>query len=258
MPKQRKFYFVLISEDENNKLYPKSFRGRELGEFLRLLDEMISSSISGQLGTDFGGLRIEGISRGSTCVSCCGTEKQLTAFTSVSNEINRGRYKTGKVRQCIEKIRVFSSSYSARLEFRSKRHGPALATLVPLTREQTTMSPLSISTETTLYGKISGINGVSKVRVTLSLLGFTGNADFVVTNKNDVREFCNRFGEIVGVNGTAEVRLPQREIVNFTFTSLTDYQEVPLSDAVQNIRNKFGDYFNGIGNIEELIREQRG
>ena len=91
MPKQRKFYFVLISEDENNKLYPKSFRGRELGEFLRLLDEMISSSISGQLGTDFGGLRIEGISRGSTCVSCCGTEKQLTAFTSVSNEINRGR-----------------------------------------------------------------------------------------------------------------------------------------------------------------------
>lgn len=258
MPRQRKFYFVLISEDKDSKLYPNTFRGKELGELLRLLDEMISSSIADQLGTDSGGLRIEGISRGSACVSCRATKNQWAAFTSVSNDINQGQYRAGKVRQSIEKIRAFNSNYSARLEFRSKRYGPALATLAPLTREQIPMPPLSVAMDTTLYGKISGINGVSRIRVTLSLLGFNGNTDFVVTSKNDIREFCSRFGEIVGVKGTAVVRLPQREIVNFTFTGLTDYQETSIPDAVKKIRDQFGDYFNGIDNIEELVREQRG
>ena len=52
MSRQRKFYFVLISEDKDSKLYPNTFRGSELGKLLNLLDEMISSSISDNLGTD--------------------------------------------------------------------------------------------------------------------------------------------------------------------------------------------------------------
>lgn len=258
MFRQRKFYFVLISEDKDSKLYPNTFRGSELGKLLNLLDEMISSSISDNLGTDSGGLRVEGIYRGSTCVSCCATRSQLAAFTEVSKDINQGKYRTARMRRAIEQIQAFGSSYSARIEFRLKRFGSPLATLAPLKQKQATMSPLSISMNTILYGKISGINGVSKIRVTLSLLGFNGNTDFIVTNKSDIKKFCARFGEMVGVRGVAEVRMPQREIVNFTFSSLTDYQETALFEGIKKIRSKFGIYFDKIDNIEELVREQRG
>ena len=162
------------------------------------------------------------------------------------------------MRRTIEQIQAFGRSYSARLEFRAKRFGSPLATLTPLEREQATMSPLSLSMDTILYGKISGINGVSKIRVTLSLLGFNGNTDFVVTNKSDIKEFCARFGETVGVRGVAEVRMPQREIVNFTFSSLADYQETPLCEGIKKLRSKFGVYFDKLDNSAELVREQRG
>lgn len=257
MARSKNFYFVLVSEDKDNKLYPQSFRGRELGEFLSLLDDMLSSTISGQIGTDCGGLRVEGITKGSTCIVCHGTSKQVAAFNAVSNEINSGRY-TGKTRKYIDKIRTFNSTYSSRLEFRPKKRGPAIATVVPLTRKQSTMPPLSVSVDTTLYGKISGINGVSKIRVTLSLLGLNGTTDFIVSKKDDIHNFCSRYGEIVGVSGKAEIRLPENEVIKFSFSELAPYQEKSITDVVYDMREKFGSCFNTVHDIDLLVREQRG
>jgi hypothetical protein len=257
MTKQRKFYFVLVSEDKDNKLYPNSFRGKELGDFLRMLDEMVSSSIKGHLGEDCGGLRVEGISKGSTCIVCPANKNQYAAFTSISNEIATGNY-SGKTKQHIDKIRNFGTNHTARLEFRLQKRGPAVASLVPTTRKQPITPPLTIDTDTTLYGKISGINGVSRIKVTLSLVGYNGNVDFIVSSKDDIKEFCSRFGEIVGVNGQATILLPQREVASFSFSSLTRYHETPIFESVELLREKFGPCFNALDDIDSLIREQRG
>lgn len=258
MPNPKKFYFVLVSEDAENKLYPNSFRGKKLGDFLHLLDEMMSGTIKSQLGEDFGGLRVESISRGSTCVACSSTSKVAPAFISVASQINSGRY-LGGTKPIFKKIEEFGSEFNARLELRNNKSGPAIATIRPHFQETMTMPPHAIQTTTTIYGKISGINGVSKTKVTMSaLLGFSGPLSFHITGKELRKIACELYGQTVGVVGTAFISLPDRTIQDFSFKKFTDYRETSLDEGVKIIREKFGKYFDAIDDIDALIEEQRG
>lgn len=258
MPNQKKFYFVLVSEDAENKLYPNSFRGKKLGDFLHLLDEMMSGTMKSQLGEDFGGLRIESISRGSTCVACSSTPKVEPAFISVADQINTGKY-LGGIKPALKKIEDFGSEFNARLELRRHKSGPAVATIRPKAQRNVTMRPQTIQTTTTLYGKISGINGMPKTKVTLSaLLGFSGMVSFHVSGKEMRRLACGLYGQTVGVVGTATINMPERAIAAFSFTKFTDYREKPLSEGIKRVREKFGQYFDAIEDINAFVEEQRG
>lgn len=258
MPNPKKFYFVLVSEDAENKLYPNSFRGKKLGDFLHLLDDMMSGTIKSQLGEDFGGLRVESISRGSTCVACSSTPKVAPAFISVASQINSGRY-LGGTKPILKKIEEFGSEFNARLELRNNKRGPAIATIRPRVQDMVTMFPRTIQTTTTLYGKISGINGVPKTKVTLSaLLGFSGPVSFHISGKEGRKLACDLYGQTVGVVGMATISMPERVITEFSFTRFTDYRERALAEGIKKIREGFGSYFDAIDDVDAFIKEQRG
>ncbi len=258
MARPEKFYLVLVGNGDKNEFSPLNMRGKELGEFLALLDEMFSSVVNTQIGDDLGGLRIAGVSKGSLCVACQPTKAQAPAFADLANQIGSGCF-AKKIRPTVDKIQRFNAVQNTRLEFRREKKGQPVATIHPQQPhpESCAMPQISIKTSTTLYGKITGINGVSKIRVMLSLLGFPGTIRFEVRKKDDIKKFCTRFGQVVGVSGVAEVSLPDREVMKFAFKDFSPYQERPLTESVEELRNAIGEHFN-VADIDAVIREHRG
>jgi hypothetical protein len=258
MANPEKFYLVLVGDDDKQSFSPGKMRGKELGEFLSLLDEMFSAVLNSQLGDDFGGLRVVGVSKGSLSIACQPVRAQIPVFADLTNQIESGCL-TKKVQPPVEKIRIFNTGWNTRLEFRKTKKGPSVATIhkLPQSPEVCAMSCVSMQTSTTLYGQITSISGVNKINVGISLLGFPGSIRFEVRKKDDIKKFCARFGQIVGVSGTAEVRLPSREITHFAFKDFSPYQETPLPEGIEKLRKSIGDHFN-VPDIEEIIREHRG
>lgn len=258
MSKADKFYLVLVGDDDKQSFSPEKMRGKELGEFLTLLDEMFSAVLNSQMGEDFGGLRVSGVSKGSLSVACRPAKSQAPVFTDLTNQIKSGCL-AKKVQPPVDKLRALNTGWNTRLEFRQTKKGQSVATIrkLPQGPEACTVPCISMQTTTTLYGQITSISGVNKINVGISLLGFPGGIKFEVRKKDDIRKFCARFGQIVGVSGTAEVRLPSREITHFTFTDFSPYQEAPFADGVERLRKSIGDHFN-VPDIDAIIQEHRG
>lgn len=258
MAKADKFYLVLVGDDDKQSFSPEKMRGKELGDFLSLLDEMFSAVLNSQFDNDFGGLRVSGVSKGSLCVACNPGRGQAPVFSVLANQINSGCL-TKKAQPPVDKIRALNTGWNTRLELRQTKKGQSVATIrkLPQTSEVCAMPCISMQTATTLYGQITSISGVNKINVGISLLGFPGNIKFEVRKKDDIRKFCARFGQVVGVSGTAEVRLPSREITHFTFNDFSPYQETPLAEGIEKLRKSIGDHFN-VPDIDAIIQEHRG
>ena len=257
MARLEKFYLVLVGDDDKKGFSPGKIRGKELGEFLSLLDDLFSAVLSNQMGNDFGGLRVVGVSKGSLSVACQPVRGQAPVFADLANQIESGCM-VKKVQPPVDKLRVFNTVWNTRLEFRRTKKGQPVATIHQLPKEKDvcTLPSVSMQTTTTLYGQITGISGVKKISVVLSLLGFPGGVRFEV-GKKDIKKFCARFGQVVGVSGIADVQLPSREITHFVFKDFSPYQERPLTESIAELRDGIGQYFN-IDDIDAIIREHRG
>lgn len=258
MAKADIFYLVLVGDDDKQSFSPEKMRGKELGELLSVLDEMFSAVLNSQFESDFGGLRVSGISKGSVCVACNPGSGQAPVFAILADQINSGCL-TKKVQPPVDKLRALNTGWNTRLEFRQAKKGPSVATIrqLPQAPAACAMPCITMETDITLYGRIFSISGINKINVGISLLGFPSSIKFEVRKKEDIRKFCARFGQIVGLSGTAEVRLPSREIVHFKFNDFSPYQEVPLAEGIEKLRKSIGDHFNA-PDIDAIIQEHRG
>ena len=254
--KKESFFFILRGVDPTQKL--PLIRGKELGYFLNLLDEMISSVVNKQKGEDGGGLVVTGVYPGSICVECLKSSTSSAAFTTITNGIASGRCSLPYLHNSIKQIRKFAAAHKARLEFKNQRYSSAVATIEPFPDKTEESQCLTFNTQTTLFGRIAGIGGLSRVRVKLSLIGYPGDIDFVVDKKQDIQEFLHRYGKIVGVNGNAKIIFPKRKIIEFTFSSISSYEEAPIMHAVDTMRQNFGAFFDKIDDIDKEISALRG
>lgn len=258
MARSEKFYLVLVGDDDKQSFSPGKMRGKELGDFLSLLDEMFSAVLTSEMGDDFGGLRVVGVSKGSLSVACQPAKGQAPVFAALTHQIESGCL-AKKVQHPVDKIRALNTEWNTRLEFRRAKKSSPTATIhqLPKVIDGRVAPCVSMNTEMTLYGQIIGISGVKKINISISLLGFPGTIRFEVGKKDDIKKFCSRFGQIVGVSGTAEIRMPDREVTNFVFKDFTPYQERPLAESIEELRKSIGEHFN-LEDIDEVVRDIRG
>lgn len=257
MGRPRSFYFVLVSENKERTL-KGDLRGKDLARLLTLLDDAISSNIEHNLGNDFGGLLIKSIKPGSVSIACAGKVQQYQSYESLISNMNGDESGLPKgTLVTLHKIREFNTAYDARLELRDKAKSSPRAIIHKFEKKNPIEDSQVITTTTTLYGKISAISGVSQIRVTLSLINFSGQVNFLVT-PTESKALGARYGEAIGVLGEAEIQLPDRIIRSFRKNRILEYSEGDIDKNINVIRSRYGEFFNSIQDVETFVTEQRG
>ncbi len=151
-----------------------------------------------------------------------------------------------------EKILSFVKKHQAQADFivvngKSKN----LATLTP---DFELPKPGHITGQTTIYGEIVRVGGVEpKVEVKL-ISGQTLYCpfDFELASQLGVLLY-----QMVGLDGDARWNTQNFEIEDFRVTGISDYRNVPLSDAFQSLSEIAGDYYSNVDDVTAYIADLR-
>ncbi|MGB2926682.1 MAG: hypothetical protein WBB82_15385 [Limnothrix sp.] len=101
--------------------------------------------------------------------------------------------------------------------------------------------------ETVVYGKILRVGGAEenpKIMVRL----ITGSTIHCTCSRKMaiVRQAGQRLYDVVGMKGFAEWNIEDMTIRKFDIKEFTDYEDLPIDDAFDNLRNNIGEAFNHI------------
>lgn len=256
MAKKHKFYFRIVGNNEESSIMPNSLKAKDLAEVITIIDGIISAQLADKTGSDITSFHIVQISKGSLMLSAkCDTMTEK-AIISLANDLNSNTL-SSKVKKNYDKLKQWTAISDSRCEFLKTPKGVPLATVkgqIATQQEQKT-----VNTTTTIYGKIVGLSGTGIITCEISPMGcYKGKITFHVSDE-DAKKLGAKYNEIVSVYGDLEIQLPERNIISFTLSSINyDYEDIPIADAVKEMREKFGKYFADIKDPVQFVRSLRG
>ncbi|MDR2801423.1 MAG: hypothetical protein LBB52_09235 [Desulfovibrio sp.] len=260
MAKARKTRFVLriASFDDSKKLLPDTIRAKDLADVITKIDSALSALVKSEFGQDFGGISILRIGRGSLTIENTGPPMYMTAVEIFGKSIEEDSTPPNakQLRNIINDLEKFNSVHDTKIEFkRDKKSYPfatikqALPPVVPLENE--------ISGETTIYGKITGITGTERIRITLKLIS-GDSVDFNIP-PSTAKEFGKRYNEIIGVSGNAKWNTLSGSITAFEMKQIVevDCAQSPTKESFSLLREKFSEVFDEIHDVNDFVSSQR-
>jgi len=247
---------------------PDKLSSRDVGELMSAIETMIATSVARYnpaLGIDQSDVTVglAAIEYGSYTMlfqSQYETEV-LNASQIMATSINTGDYSKTPVKaiESVETVRKIARKYSSDIEF-WQRNGQRIQLATVNTNTKIEVEIPTLSGKTTLYGTLIGVGGVQPPRARIRLLN--GNLVYCNITERDNLQVARQLGERlytdIGVYGTARWDLRDMSLDYFLIERLTEYSKKPVDEALESLYGIAGEYYDRVGDIEQLVAEIRG
>jgi hypothetical protein len=251
-----------------NDITPGKIRSRDVGDLIIAIESMVAALVARdnptlQLNENEVTVGLSAIEHGSYILVFESEHEDavINASQLVADSINTNNYSKVPVttRDAIEKIRKVARKYHTDIEFWQRNGEPVRLTTVNTNTQIDTSSP-TISGKTTLYGTVISVGGESPPRATLRLLSgdkftchITEREDFLVP-----RKLGEKLYKEVGVFGMARWDLRNMALDYFLIEQVTDYAKKPIDQALGELNQIVGKYYDSIDDADALVAEIRG
>ncbi len=153
------------------------------------------------------------------------------------------------------KIASFAKSRNCIVEFRTGEQSEDV--LAKITPETEIIIPESVYLhgETVIYGRIERVGGVKPI-VTVRL--DDNKLLHCRLSEQKAKNLAPKLYDYVGIKGTAKWNVENYQIEHFEIDRLTEYQQMPISKAVNELAKEFGKYFDAIDDVNKHVSDIRG
>lgn len=238
---------------------PGKVRSKEIAEVIDSVEEMIASMVihdhpelkkesiiiglksirPGSIGLEFSPNLIELTLPATRRITKSITENDFGALPS--NAINS-----------LRKLSAFTRRYKCNAEFFTQNG--SLEALAIITPETKIPDIYPLSGETTIYGEITRVGG-AEPKIQFKTLD--NKIIYCSTSREIAKKAGVKLYTKVGLYGLAEWNSESFEIENFNVIDISDYEEVPLSEAFDELANLIGDSFDSIKDVGVFVSEIR-
>ena len=150
-------------------------------------------------------------------------------------------------------VSAFSRKYKCDAEFvHQNRERTVLAKITPTTRIE---PPAVLKGETTVYAKVVRVGGKEpKVEIeTVDGLTLFCDAPLSIVTK-----LGSKLYQVVGLTGTARWDYQLNDIEAFSISDISDYEKVPLKQAMDELAQATRQYYSGVSDVEKYVTGLRG
>lgn len=238
---------------------PGKLRSKEIAEIIESVEDMIASTVvqdHPELKKESIIIGLRGVREGSIGLEFSPNLEDLTLpatyritrsivqddFTSLSNNTLTS----------LRKLSAFTRRHNCRAEF-STLNGKieALAVVTPETKIP---ERYSISGETSLYGEITRVGG-AEPKIQFKTL--EGEIIYCSTDREIARKAGTKLYNRVEIQGVAEWNSETLKIETFHVTDISDYEEIRLSEAFEELSDLIGNSLDYIDNVDDFVSEIR-
>ena len=244
---------------------PDKLRSKELAEVIESVENMIASTVvykNPELAKDSIKVSLTGVKTGSAIYDFLPNLEELTipAARDIANYINQpeaGSLTLSKdATSSLKKLCAFTKVFN-------KRHDDSNIeiSIVNGTREKlATITPdteifeaYPFSGETTLYGEITRVGGKEPK---IQFKTFDDRIIYCTTSREIAKKAGSMLYNIVGLHGLAEWDSETFEIESFHVYEISEYEDVSLSQAFQELSDAVGTSFDNL-DVDDFISQIR-
>jgi hypothetical protein len=238
---------------------PGKLRSNEIAEVIESIEDMIASLVvrnNPTLNKEDIVIGLQNIRKGSIGLIFCPNLRELTlpATRQITTAIQDNEFGSlpHNILESLKKLAAFARRNNCQAEFLTKNG--KLESLAVVTPETKIPNIYPLSGETTLYGEVIRVGG-AEPRILLRT--FEGQLVYCNTTKKLATIVASRLYTKVGLLGIAQWNSETFEIENFEAKALIDYDEVPLSEAFNELSDLIGDSMDQIEDVDRFVHEIR-
>jgi hypothetical protein len=238
---------------------PGKVRSKEIAEIIDSVEEMIASMVihnHPELKKESIVIGLKSIRQGSIGLEFSPNLVELTlpATHRITKSIADNDFSVlpSSTINSLRKLSAFTRRYQCNAEF-STQNGK-LEALAILTPETKIPDVYPLSGETTIYGEITRVGG-TEPKIQFKTLD--SKIIYCSTSKAIAKKAGAKLYTKVELHGLAEWNSETFEIENFNVTNISDYEEILLSEAFDELADLIGDSFDSIKDVGRFVSEIR-
>lgn len=257
MAKRKSKFVIRIADAGDSKLLkPNKLRAKDLADVILKFDNALSSLVKSQFGDDLGGMSILKITNGSINLECSAALPYEAAFgvlgQSIEDETTPAYAR--HVRKIIDELERFNLAHNSKIELKKDKKSAPIATIrkaIPVAIPQES----EVAGQTVVYGKVVGISGTERIRVSLKLI--SGDAIEFYVPQELVKEFGRRYNEIIGVRGAAVWDISSNKMTSFELSDVLGYNYESPKTVFSDMKKEFAGIFDEVEDVDMFVRGQR-
>ncbi len=238
---------------------PGNVRSKEIAEVIESVEDMIASMVirdHPEIRKETIVIGLKSIREGSIGLEFSPNLIELTlpATRIITKSITKDDFSMlpSGVVNSLRKLSSFTRRYKCNASFFIQNGKPEeLATITPETKIPD-IYPLS--GETTIYGEITRVGG-AEPKIQFKTLD--NQIIYCSTNKAIAKKAGSKLYTKVELQGRAEWNSETLKIENFQVMDISSYEEIPLSEAFEELAGLIGDSFDKIKDVDNFVSEIR-
>jgi hypothetical protein len=238
---------------------PGKIRSKEIAEVIESVEDMIASVVMRdhpELKKEMIVIGLKSIRQGSIGLEFAPNLVELTlpATRRLTQSIVENNFSIlpSSAINSLKKLSAFAKRYQCNAEFFTQNG--RLESLAVLTPETQIPDIYPLSGETTIYGEITRVGG-AEPKIQFKTLD--SQIVYCSTNKTIAKKAGAKLYTKVGLHGTAEWNSETFEIEEFHVIDISDYEQIPPSEAFEELANLIGDSFDNIEDVDRSVSEIR-
>lgn len=238
---------------------PGKIRSKEIAEVIESVEDMVASMVvrdHPELKKETIVIGLKNIREGSIGLEFSPNLLELTLpatrrITKSIQENDFGILPSNTINS-LRKLSAFTRRYQCNAEF-LEQNG-RVESLAVLTPETKIPDIYPLSGETTIYGEITRVGGAEPK---IQFKTFDEQVIYCSTSRAIAKKAGTKLYSKVGLYGLAEWNSETFEIENFHAIDISDYEEVPLSEAFDELADLIGNSFDDIKDVDRYVSEIR-
>lgn len=239
---------------------PNKIRASDLAELVRDTEELAISQVGithPEINKEEIFLSLVGINEGSVELSFTSSKLDIAipAFELITDAIKTGNYDLVATHaiEKIKDIRNFTKRIKCSAEILTV-NGSATS-LVVISPETIVETPPEIQGQTILYGKLIRVGGKKAPTAWLEIsdtVTLTCDLGFELA-----KQLAHRLYSWVGLIGVARWSVVDQAILSFRVNEISKYEDQPISESFQWLRESLGQYFTDVDDPDVYVRKIR-
>lgn len=249
---------------EGENIVPGMVRSRELAELILSTEDMIASVIvrdHPEITKDEVIIGLTAIEGGSISLRFRTPmpDLALPAYLEIAESVTNRNFED-LPQSSIESLQVmtaFSRRHNSELLFASEKYGDRVLAIV--SPELVIAALPEITGFTVIYGRLLRVGGKTPTAM-LDLPD--GRTFYCQLERKSEFEIAQSLGQRlykwVGLYGEAKWSTRDNSLTKFRVERITDFEDLPIDEAISKLSEAVGRHFSGIGDVEGYVGELRG
>lgn len=242
-------------------IFPETIRAKELADILANVEESLTAIIlkeNAGINAEELVIGLVNIEEGSAKLRFKSSMQAmaLTAFALLSTAIMQGDYSKMPLNtiKSVKAISDFTKKRNCIAEFRTRADSAEpLASITPQT-EIIIPETVQIKGETTIYGKVIRVGGVSPK----AMIKLTDKQTVYCDIKEDLaKSIGHKLYSWVGLSGMATWNTEDYSLESFKIDKITEYEDIPITKSISELSSAVGKHLRDKIDVIKMISELR-